>query len=239
MAPSRLRIRWESCTASKNSGTFSGSARYSMATSTGPSSGSGCVTIDSFPQWFHASNEPLAAGNRATTGSARQAAMPMLENSSAVFALVCSAATPQSVLPSANASLKHEKVNRQHPRPHPVGHKILHQRVERGHEHRPRCASKQNQKAEQRQPVQGRKRKNYTCEHHCRSRNNPLDRQFTARALQHHRPYYRTHSEKPEQQSITERTLRQPSCHCREQRPERTRKEDHAGRAKQQLLNVG
>ena len=52
-------------------------------------------------QWFHACNEPLAAGNRATTGSAKQVAMPMLENSSAVFALVCSAATPQSVLPSA------------------------------------------------------------------------------------------------------------------------------------------
>ncbi len=125
------------------------------------------------------------------------------------------------------------------PRPHPVGRKVLHQRVERRHEHRPRCACKQHQKAEQRQPVQGRKCKNYACEYHCRSRNNPLDRQFTARALQHHRPNYRTHSEKPEQQSITERTLGQPSGHCREQRPERARKEDQAGRAEQQLLNVG
>src|SRR5258706_5931050 len=58
------------------------------------------------------------------------------------------------------------------------------------------------------------------------------------RALQHHRPNYRTHSEKPEQQSVTERTLHQPSCHCGEQRPKRAREEDHAGRAEQQLLNV-
>jgi len=43
----------------------------------------------------------MLGGNRATTGSARQAAMPMLENTIAVFAPVCSAATPQSVLPSA------------------------------------------------------------------------------------------------------------------------------------------
>jgi hypothetical protein len=34
-----------------------------MATSTGPSSGSGCVAIDSLPQWFHASSEPRAAAD--------------------------------------------------------------------------------------------------------------------------------------------------------------------------------